>query len=350
MQSCRHRCHFHPLVPSTHLRSEGLLELEDLLYVFRLLFPGGAALAVLPGHGRLARWGSRGCAGEGAPGARRERRGMPGAGMQSRRMRSAGRLRLRQSFLFGSFLFRLGCCRRGPSLALISTALRHRLPASAAACQPHFLLLSCLAPAPSPPPAPLPQPASSRGLPALPVHPAASPPPARRPSGMSRSPPQERRALGAGVLHLTTGPRTLRGCPRTLSPPARMGGRNRQVPGAGTRGGALAFRELYYEVKAGGARAFPLRAGGGASAWRSEAPGKVGMRGSWIRGAQGGVQAQELVAQACCAGGRVGAGCQGNGRRPGWSQWRAGVDSGSQLCPSWRSLSLAVPSRLCCWS
>lgn len=51
--SCRHRCHFHPLVPSTHLRSEGLLELEDLLDVFRLLFPGGAALAVLPGHGRL---------------------------------------------------------------------------------------------------------------------------------------------------------------------------------------------------------------------------------------------------------------------------------------------------------
>lgn len=51
--SCRHRCHFHPLVPSTHLRSEGLLELENLLDVFRLLFPGGAALAILPGHGRL---------------------------------------------------------------------------------------------------------------------------------------------------------------------------------------------------------------------------------------------------------------------------------------------------------
>lgn len=51
--SCRHGSHFHPLVPSTHLRSEGLLELEDLLNVFRLLFPGGAALAVLPGHGRL---------------------------------------------------------------------------------------------------------------------------------------------------------------------------------------------------------------------------------------------------------------------------------------------------------
>jgi hypothetical protein len=50
---CRHRCYFHPLVPSTHLRSEGLLELEDLLNVFCLLFPGGAALAVLPGHGRL---------------------------------------------------------------------------------------------------------------------------------------------------------------------------------------------------------------------------------------------------------------------------------------------------------
>lgn len=276
MQSCRHRCHFHPLVPSTHLRSEGLLELEDLLYVFRLLFPGGAALAVLPGHGRLARWSGRGCAGEGAPGARRGRRGMPGAGMQSRRMRSAERLRLRQSFLFGSFLFRLGCCRRGPSLALISTALRHRLPASAAACQPHFLLLSCLAPAPSPPPAPLPQPASSRGLPALPVHPAASPPPARRPSGMSRSPPLERRALGTGVLHLTTGPLTLLVYPRTLSPPARMGRETRQVQGAGTRGGALAFEELYYEVKAGGARAFPLRAGGGASAWHSEAPSKVG--------------------------------------------------------------------------
>lgn len=104
---------------------------------------------------------------------------MPGSGMRSWRMRSAGRLGLPQSFLFGSFLFLLGCCRRGPSLALISTAPRHRLPASAAACQPHFLLLSFLAPAPSPPPAPLPQPASSRGLPALPVHPAASPPPSR---------------------------------------------------------------------------------------------------------------------------------------------------------------------------
>lgn len=136
-------------------------------------------------------------------------------------MRCARRLRLPQSFLFGSFLFRLGCCRRGPSLALISAALRHRLPASAAACQPHFLLLSCLAPAPSPPPAPLPQPASSRGLPALPVHPAAFPPPhASREAalGMSRSPPQERRALGAKVLHLTTGTRTLLGRPRTQSP------------------------------------------------------------------------------------------------------------------------------------
>lgn len=177
MQSCRHRCHFHPLVPSTHLRSEGLLELEDLLYVFRLLFPGGAALAVLPGHGRLELWGSRGTLGRGRREPRAGAEGMPGAGMQSRRMRSARRLGLPQSFLLGSFLFRLGCCCRGPSLALISAALRHRLPASAAACQPHFLLLSCLAPAPSPPPAPLPQPASSRGLPALPVHPAASPPP-----------------------------------------------------------------------------------------------------------------------------------------------------------------------------
>lgn len=269
-------------------------------------------------------------------------------------MRSAGRLGLPQSFLFGSFLFRLGCCRRGPSLALISTALRHRLPASAAACQPHFLLLSCLAPAPSPPPAPLPQPASSRGLPALPVHPAASPPPARRPSGMSRSPspPQERRALGAGVQHLTTEPRTLPGRPRTLVPPARAGGRTQQVQGAGTHGGALAFRELYYEVKAGGARAFPLRAGGGASLWRSEALGKVGLRGSRIRGAQGGAPShtQELVTQACCAGGRAGACCQGNGRRPGWSHRRAGVDSWPQLCPSRRSRSWAVSSRLGCWS
>lgn len=69
--SCSHRSHFHPLFPSTHLRSEGLLELEDLLDVFRLLFPGGAAFAVLPGHGRLVLWGGRGCVGEGAPGARR---------------------------------------------------------------------------------------------------------------------------------------------------------------------------------------------------------------------------------------------------------------------------------------
>lgn len=90
---------------------------------------------------------------------------------------------------------------------------------------------------------------------------------------MSLSPPQERRALGAKVLHLTTGPRTLLGRPRTPSPPAGTGRGTRQVQGAETRGGALAFGELYYEVKAGGARVFPLQAGGGASAWRSEAPG-----------------------------------------------------------------------------
>lgn len=125
----------------------------------------------------------------------------------------------------------------------------------------------------------------------------------------SPSPPQERRALGAEVQHLTTEPRTLPDRLRTLGPPARAGGRTQQVQGAGTRGGALAFRELYYEVKAGGARAFPLRAGGGASAWRSEALGKVGLRGSRIRGAQGGAPShiQELVTQACCAGGRAGA-------------------------------------------
>lgn len=65
------------------------------------------------------------------------------------------------------------------------------------------------------------------------------------------------------------------------------------------------------------------------------------MRGLQIRGAQGGAlsHAQELVAPAGCAGGRVGAGCQGNGRRRGWSQPWAGVDSGSQLCPSQSSLS-----------
>lgn len=243
-------------------------------------------------------------------------------------MRSAGRLGLPQSFLFGSFLFRLGCCRRGPSLALISTALRHRLPASAAACQPHFLLLSCLAPAPSPPPAPLPQPASSRGLPALPVHPAASPPPARRPSGMSRSPspPQEHSALGARVQHLTAEPRTLPGCPRTLGPRVRAGGRTQQVQGAGTRGGALAFRELYYEVKAGGARAFPLRAGGGASAWRSEALGKVGLRGSRIRGVQGGAPShtQELVAQACLLCRRAGGGLLSRQWAAAWMEPSAG--------------------------
>lgn len=71
----------------------------------------------------------------------------------------------------------------------------------------------------------------------------------------SPSPPQERRALGAEVQHLTTEPRTLQDRPLTLGPPARAGGRTQQVQGAGTRGGALAFRELYFEVKAGGARA-----------------------------------------------------------------------------------------------
>lgn len=84
--SCSHRSHFHPLVPSTHLRSEGLLELEDLLDVFRLLFPGGAAFAVLPGHGRLVLWGGRGCVGEGAPGARRAGAG----GCEARGCRAGG--------------------------------------------------------------------------------------------------------------------------------------------------------------------------------------------------------------------------------------------------------------------
>lgn len=51
------RSPFHPLLPDPHLRAKGLLELENFLDVLRLLFPGGAALAVLPGHGRRRRRG-----------------------------------------------------------------------------------------------------------------------------------------------------------------------------------------------------------------------------------------------------------------------------------------------------
>lgn len=179
-----------------------------------------------------------------------------------------------------------------------TSCLCRRLPASLSAT---FLPGSCSLPAARPTP-------PDRLLPRAPRPPSA---PGSLPASREAAfgdvplplPSPGAPCLGAGVQHLTTEPRTLPGRPRTLGPRARAGGRTQQVQGAGTRGGALAFRELYYEVNAGGARAFPLRAGGGASAWRSEALSKVGLRGSRMRSAQGGApsRTQELVTQACCA-------------------------------------------------
>nr|XP_033708260.1 vegetative cell wall protein gp1-like [Tursiops truncatus] len=105
---------------------------------------------------------------------------------------------LRQSFLFCSFLFH-SRRRRGPSLALISARLGHRLPAAAATrpapLQPAasltfcYFLASLLLP-PSRPPCSLPPPPPA-GSPPSPRAPAASRLPASRvlpPSGMSCSP------------------------------------------------------------------------------------------------------------------------------------------------------------------
>lgn len=96
-----------------------------------------------------------------------------------------------------------------------TSCLCRRLPASLSAT---FLPGSCSLPAARPtPPARLlpraPRPPSAPG--SLPPPPHAS---REAALGMSRSPPQKRRALGAKVLHLTTGTRTLLGRPRTQSP------------------------------------------------------------------------------------------------------------------------------------
>lgn len=100
---------------------------------------------------------------------------------------------LRHSFLFCSFLFH-SRRRRGPSLALISARLGHRLPAAVAAARSAplppaasltfcYFLASLLLP-PRRPPCSLPS--SSRGLPALPARPGRLPPPASPPPARCR--------------------------------------------------------------------------------------------------------------------------------------------------------------------
>lgn len=200
----RGRCHLHPLLPAPHLRSEGLLELEDFLDVFSLLFPGGAALAVLPGHGRRGRRARRAAkqSGQGrrGPGWAREE-GAPGGGGASaaearaaaRRSRRAGRAvrgcSAREPRRLGAaaelpllqFPLSLSPPRSLPGsyfcASRAQTSCRRSPGSFAAGCQPHFLLLSCLPSPPSPPPALLPPPSSSRGLPALFVLPGRLPPP-----------------------------------------------------------------------------------------------------------------------------------------------------------------------------
>lgn len=210
----RGRCHLHPLLPGPHLRSEGLLKLEDFLDVFSLLFPGGAALAVLPGHGRrgrraqrAARRSGRGRGGpgwarkEGAPerggaggaaaraqrGRRRRRAGPGGLGWRRGDARRGSRRRLCAAAELPLLQFPLSLSPPPRSLpgsyfcasrAQTSCRRRHSPGSFAAGCQPHFLLLSCLPSPPSQPPALLPpSSSSSRGLPALPARPGRLPPP-----------------------------------------------------------------------------------------------------------------------------------------------------------------------------
>ncbi|KAL4699316.1 hypothetical protein H8959_011973 [Pygathrix nigripes] len=228
-----------------------------------------------------ARRSGRGRAGEGAPGARRGRRGGG----------DAGRLGLRRSFLLCSFLFRSRRRRRGPSLALISAVLGHRLPAAAARrllCRrlPASLSATFLPPsrslpaasrappplAPPPPPPPPPPPAGSPPSPCAPAAPRLQ----RAAFGDVPLPSQERRAA-AVVLP---------------GAPARASAGPRQVRGA--RGRAPAPRGAGNRVKSGGAGAFPSPAGGGASAWLGSA-WRAGVRGGRMRGAKGGAPSRSVA-------------------------------------------------------
>lgn len=242
----RGRCHLHPLLPAPHLRSEGLLELEDFLDVFSLLFPGGAALAVLPGHGRRGRRARRAARLSGQGRAREE--GAPGGGgagaaearAAARRSRRAGRaargcsareprrLCAAAGLPLLQFPLSLSPPRSLPGsyfcASWAQTSCRRAPGSFAAGCQPHFLLLSCLPSPPSPPPALLPSPLLLPRAPRplrAPRPPPASPPPARcRLRGCPA--PRERRAPGAGA---------------PPSPPGHTPSR-RASPGARERAGA----------------------------------------------------------------------------------------------------------------
>lgn len=113
-----------PLLPGPHLRSEGLLELENFLDVLRLLFPGGAALAVLPGHGRPGRRGRARGAGAGAGALRRGRRGGEGAA----RGRVSGRWALAAWGCSAREPEETGCGGRASSSAVSSFTLAAAVP------------------------------------------------------------------------------------------------------------------------------------------------------------------------------------------------------------------------------
>lgn len=149
------------------------------------------------GRGGSARRGRRGAVARVQRRRGRRRAGPGGLGGRcgDARRGSRGDFVLRQSFLFCSFLFHSR--RRGPSLALISARLGHRLPAAArpapllpaASLTFCYFLASLLLP-PRRPPCSLPPPPPA-GSPPSPCSPAASRLPASRalpPSGMSCSP------------------------------------------------------------------------------------------------------------------------------------------------------------------
>jgi hypothetical protein len=245
------------------LNSKIFLMSSACFFQEELLSPFSRAMADERG---AARRGGRGRAGEGAPGARRGGRGRrSGAGMPGAGREAPG-------------------CRRASSSAVSSFALAAAvplwlfsplvlgtdfLPPPLAVSEPPpaslTFLLSCLPPAPAPPPAPLPPPRllpRAPRPPRAPRHlPATSPPPARPPSGMSCSPPQERRDLGVGA-------------PRSPGRPCALESRGGQVRGPGR------CREL-------GCAGEPWRPGTSITKPRLGAPGLslLGREGAPLRGA-----------------------------------------------------------------
>lgn len=267
-----------------------------------------------------ARWGG------GAGGAARAqgRAGMPGARREARGRRRAS------SSAVSSFALAAAAVAVPPWLLFLLLSVRDFLPpllacSFAAACQPHFLLLSCLPPAPSPPPAPLspPTPPPPAGSPPSPRAPAASPPPALPPSGMSRSPPGERRAVGAGAPHLAARPHS----PAVKRPGAERGQVRGpwQVQGAG----ALArepysWRSFIVESRLGAPglsllqrEGAPLRgARKRRERWGCAAAGYPAPRAGRLFHAPG---TSGRSRPGPLTGGWAGAGCYGDGRRRwGW--------------------------------